>query len=261
MYSEQQIHSPIDIPSMVSEIQSVRLPSGIELDRVIGYGSYWWGDYLPESSDVDIAVLFCRTDGGALSKDHLVGLKHSFDSPYLVIDLLEIETYRHLSTMMYGKILTRGAVLFSNETTSTLRDKTANSALPYCSARDQWIQKCRTNGRAILADVFSDEKILRKNPSRLHTLAASAQTAVVIILWSILYEYDIDPSNKSLRWDIEKLMTIAAVFRPDLKVLIQYTKGLPTDTIKNCAQYCDNRETLRLLNIAHSLHAKIECTG
>jgi hypothetical protein len=163
--------------------------------------------------------------------------------------------------MMYGKILTRGAVLFSNEMTSTLRDKTANSALPYCSARDQWIQKCRTNGRAILADVFSDEKILRKNPSRLHTLAASAQTAVVIILWSILYEYDIDPSNKSLRWDIEKLMTIAAVFRPDLKVLIRYTKGLPTDTIKNCAQYCDNRETLRLLNIAHSLHAEIECTG
>jgi hypothetical protein len=239
-------------------VLSLQLPQGITIDRIVGYGSYFWGGYCMNTSDIDLAVILCRTNGERISKSELADACALIDTSCLVVDIYEIETYRHLTTMMYGKILGRGVILYSSQETSEIRNAAVTMALPYAFARDKWMQKCRTDARTLLADAFNDAKLLGGPPSRIFRVAASAQTAVVLMLWSILYEADIDPSDKAMRWNIEKLLTHAAESRPSLSSLVRYAKMLPPEPIADMNNFCDNRNTRRILRIAHCLLADVE---
>ncbi len=246
------------VEPLLHSILSQQLPQGITIDRIVGYGSYFWGGYCPNTSDIDLAVILCRTDGERISKSDLADACVLIDSSCMVVDIFEIETYRNLTTTMYGKILGRGINLYRNADTSAIRDAAATKALPYEIARGKWVQTCRTDARTLLADSFNDAKLLAGPPSRIFRVAASAQTAVVLMLWSRLYEADIDPSDKSVRWDIEKLLTIAAESRPSLSSLVRYAKRLPSKPIAEMINFSDNRTTRRILQIAHCLLADVE---
>lgn len=246
------------VEPQLHNILSLQLPQGITIDRIVGYGSYFWGGYSPKISDIDLAVILCRTDGTRLNELQLADACALIDASCLVVDIFEIETYRHLMTMMYGKILGRGEVLYCNAETSEIRDAAATMALPYAIARDKWVQKCRADARALLADVFNDAHLLGGPPSRIFRVAASAQTAVVLMLWSRLYEADIDPSDKAMRWNIEQLLTTAAASRPSLSSLIRYAKRLPSKPIAEIINFSDNRNTRRILRIACCLLADVE---
>ena len=248
------------IQTLVSRILSLHLPAGIAVDRIVGYGSYFWGGYCPGTSDIDLAVIMCRMDGQRLSANDINDIRTLLDASCLVVDHIEIETYRRMPISIYGKILGCGVVLYANDETQDIRDTAAALALPYASARDRWVRKCREDARALLADVMSDEQLLRGPPSRIFRVAADAQRAALLMLWSVLYEADIDPSDKSVRWDLGKLIKMAATLRPKLSSLIRYAKGLPSEPIAKIIGYCNNRETRRIVRIAKCLLAMIDLT-
>jgi hypothetical protein len=152
------------IQTLVSRTLSMQLPAGVAIDRIVGYGSYYWGGYCPDISDIDLAVIVCRMDSQRPSENDLAEIRHQADASCLVVYVFEIETYRHLNISIYGKILERGVVLYTNAETQEIRDAAAATALPYAIARDQWVKKCRQDAQALLTDVISDEELLRGPP-------------------------------------------------------------------------------------------------
>jgi hypothetical protein len=242
---------------LVSEILSHCLPAGLAIDRIIGYGSYFWGGYCPDTSDIDLTVIVCRTDGRPVSENELACICAPVEASCLVIDVFEIESYRNLMSVMYGKLLGNGIVLYANDETREIREAAKALAMPYLVARDIYAGKCHANARLLMTEVINDVKFLRGPPSRIFRVAAAAQTAAMLMLWSVLYEADIDPSDKTIRWDFHKLLTVAAALRPELTSLIRYAKGLPSESIAKEIGYCNNSETRRIVRIALCLMQRI----
>ena len=221
--------------------------SGLMLDRIIGYGSYFWGGYVEGSSNIDIAAIVTHESGRDLTQDEIMSFRLNIEPTgianvpglsALVIDLFEIEQRRTVTISMHGKILTRGTTLFQNPDTDPLRRLAAASAPSYLVARDTLVAERRRYAAQMLyiaCSLFSNHQHLsRQAQLHLHKyVVEESQAAAVFALWAELYAQDVDPSPKELRWNAGRLMTIAAMFDPALEKLVPIARQLPVTRIFN----------------------------
>lgn len=226
----------IDIDTQVKTIQdAVASVPDIVLDRIIGYGSYWWGGYLPGESDIDITVIVTRVDGAPVDPADIRAieaglLKCDLAAPF-VSDLFAIERRRAATTGMHGKILARGVLLFANADAEPLRCRAMAEALPYPAAREELVAERRRYAARLLAIAIRARECIDPDPMYLpyackHVIE-EAQAAAVFGLWAALYASDIDPSPKALRWNAGRLAMIAAMFDPMLARIVPVAKRLP----------------------------------
>jgi hypothetical protein len=240
----------------IAPILSTTLPENVIIDRVIGYGSYFWGGYEEGTSDIDICVLLTHPDGCALLAGELLQAKRALPGALYVEDVTKFERLRTLTHTMPGKVLARGIVLYENATATPAREQARASALSYIEARAEWVSTWRERAelmlwRAIAAKERPARNVYRK--IRNQEVGSTAQAACVFALWSVLYANDIDASPKSIRWDTAKLLAIAAVFEPQLKPLSARAKRLTSAHIFYLTQYENIAEATRFLALAESI--------
>lgn len=241
------------IKAWVAELLAVQLPAGVLIDRIIGYGSFWWGGYREAESDIDIAVILCRLDGLQCSDIDKYNTFFNVTHACLVVDVLEIERYRNLTTVLFGKIIARGALLYCADATESIRKNAAENALPYAVARGQWVAKCRREAGQVLQELHEAMRLLTPLRAHARVIASSAQFAAVLLLWSVLIEFDMDPSDKRIRWNVAKLTVMAVEQMPELEPLVNYVRGVADGAIRDRYEYDDYGEAKRLLRLSREL--------
>lgn len=204
----------------------IHLISDIHNDQHDQYGSYFWGGHEPGVSDIDASVLVARIDGERLNGAEKHEARISLPSGLYVGDIYKIERYRNLTHTMPGKLLARGIVLYENEDTAVVREQARCAALPYLEARVEWVATWRERE----ADMLRRANESASLPKPLRNLlalriASNSQCACVFALWSVLYANDSDASNKAIRWDCGKLLTIASVLYPNSSPLSGARRG------------------------------------
>lgn len=216
------------LPAIMASAQAT-CPERV-VDRVIGYGSFFWGGYDHAHSDIDIAVVLAKQ----ADVDHPEGIVHDPDTvPWLSLrgmnnlsvglhslDIVNLERNRKITHAMPGKICARGIDLFTNPATAALRqhvqDLFANE--PYVMARERYADIWILRAKSCLARMEFEIQTLALQRTY-GALQSNAQAAAVFALWSVLYRHDVDPSPKALRWNAGRLATIAAMFRPELQAI------------------------------------------
>lgn len=229
-----------DLSTLGHEIQAIladKFPDRV-LDRVIGYGSYFWGGYIDRASDIDIAVVLAKVSdlNNPMASEESKPVHFSLPEALInlhIMDIHAIEKYRKLTHAMPGKVLVRGEVLFDNPVTRTLR----------CAIQDRYQRLRYFETKVRYADMWlSRSTKLLASAERLSTKAealklsiirrnviSDAQAAAVFALWSVLYRRDIDPSPKPLRWNSANLASIGGMFHPQLQNICRIAKVLPVE--------------------------------
>jgi predicted nucleotidyltransferase len=230
----------IDRVKLVADIQAVleaKHPM-TTVDRVIGYGSYFWGGYIDGESDIDVAVV--------VTSDGIDPSTWAIDMSLAAIDEVNVhimtaeslEADRALAHTMRGKVLARGDVLYVNPKTRALRARLqkAASKVPYVDVNtryvDMWITQAQRCVNAAFF-MYSEDDSFGLQDTLAQCTMSDAQAATVFALWSVLYDNEIDASPKAIRWNAGRLATIASMFRPELAELIPAASMLPTEHLLN----------------------------
>jgi predicted nucleotidyltransferase len=240
----------INRKKLVADIQAVledKHPMTV-LDRVIGYGSYFWGDYIEGQSDIDVAVVV--TSGGLAYGNVVKPVTWAIDVSLAVIDGVNfhvmtaesLEADRALTHTMRGKVLARGDVLYANPRTRSLRTRLqkAASKVPYVDVRARYVLMWTKHAQRFvntLNNAYSEEAMAGASDLLVDVyrrcVVPEAQAATVFSLWSVLYENEIDASPKAIRWNAGRLATIASMFRPELAELIPSMSTFPNEHLLN----------------------------
>jgi predicted nucleotidyltransferase len=227
-------------------VTAIREIAGDTLDRVVLYGSYIYGGWSPESSDVDVAVLLQPLDlsGVAHSPSQMLGvsqkrcadIKRSLfklqsdrnfgeltaQLAFYVEDADIVERLRDFTPCMESKLLCNGRVLWS------ATDAHQYEALPVDEARRHVIERGMRAALCIIDrarhDCLVTELITRDWHGR---QCNDAHTAACMCLRAMLYQHDIDPSDRSLRWIVSALIYRLKSVLPEAASLAKYADKLP----------------------------------
>ena len=264
----------LDTTELVKDIRravTAARDTGVVLDRVIGYGSYFWGNHVENESDIDIAVILASRDDAWPANTGIVrnnlGARRNLIDDFYVVDLFEIEKHRAVTTSMNGKILARGVPLYVNPGTRKLRERAIAKAPPYTVARDNLVTDRKRIATQMLGIALTARNKIhdrtRRDKSHLYRLGIQeAQAAAVFALWANLYAHDTDPSPKALRWDAGRLAMIAAMFTPELNKIIPAAKRIPVGRLFNSDRYdFTRRETLYAIQAAEEVCAALGVTA
>jgi hypothetical protein len=239
---------------------------GWVVDRVIGYGSYFWGGFDPGRSDIDVAVLLMQTSPEADFPRlfWLPDLDH--DVNFYVLRCDEIERNRKLTHAMPGKVLARGVTLYENDNTATYREQLSEqyATETYAQAKARYANVWLTRAQELLerAERSLQMPVVRARYGCVihRDTISSAQAAAVFALWSLLYRADIDPSPHALRWNAPRLLAIASMFYPDLGLKPSVAKPIPTEHVlrMDLLRHFTVRKARAVLDAARTILAAVQ---
>ena len=255
-----------DLGTLGPAIQAIladKFPDRV-LDRVIGYGSYFWGGYIDRASDIDIAVVLAKVSdlnnpmASEESKPVFFSLPEASVNLH-ILDVHALEKNRKLTHAMPGKVLARGEILFDNPATRDLRRviQSHYQQVSYFEAKmrysDIWLS--RSNELMESAERLSAKAETLKLTTIRWDVISDAQAAAVFALWSVLYRRDIDPSPKPLRWNSASLASIGAMFHPQLQNICRIAKVLPVEHMLHADMFrkVTRREVDRALGAARAI--------
>lgn len=243
----------LNIPALVTAIREI---AGDSLDRVIIYGSFVYGGWNAETSDIDVAVLLRFLDFTSVEHKRLLKieralrhLRYSDEANTLgpLADRLEffvesverVEALRHFHPCMESKLLRNGRVIWSSPT------PIEDPAFFHAEARRQVVDRGMRAANRII-DRAREGVLLTAfryalNPDRAiladHDHAqqcADAHTAACMCLRALLYLHDIDPSNRSMRWIVSALIAKLITADPEAAKLAALADKLPDHYCRDC---------------------------
>lgn len=187
---------------------------GDNLDRVILYGSFVWGNWNPESSDIDVAVLVRESVDISYETTHAISSQLECDSLQILMrSAASFEALRAFEPCMESKALRLGKVLWSHP------EATTYPVLPEADARRKVVA---TSLRAANGSIRLASYLMREDQARGRaepkedwhrnydnkTYCTEAHAGACWALRACCYHQGIDPSAKSTRWSVPGLLQL-----------------------------------------------------
>lgn len=208
---------PPSLDNLAPFVNAVSSALGPRLERVFLYGSYSRGDWNPETSDVDFAVLLSDDDVSSANevlfslRDEFLPEKVAWRAEFFVAPLKRVAELRSLPSCIEAKILSEGVALFDSG--SALPD-----ALSYDDARRV------VAGRGLrAAERCCDSALSFLRSANAYLVGPSiasdkARTASCLALRALCATFGVDPSPKSTRWKPKALVDACRPFLSENEV-------------------------------------------
>lgn len=211
------MNAQILLDALVLKIRDV---AGDHLDRVVLYGSFPWGGWDPETSDIDVAVLLRDVDRETLRTiereiDRLGGDgafgPASDRLAFVVRPAAEFEALRAFEPCMESKALRLGSVLWESPTPAMY------PVLPETEARRLVVERGLTvaAAKADYARIGLRRSRRRGKWREIEGIACEhAQMSACFSLRTLAYARGIDPSEKVVRWSVAGLLGLLGIDAP-----------------------------------------------
>lgn len=185
---------------------------GDKLDRVILYGSFVWGDWNPESSDIDVAVLVHESVEATYDTTQAISRQLECEQLQILMrSAASFEALRAFEPCMESKALRLGKVLWSHPEAVTY------PVLPEADARRKVVS---TSLRAAKRSIRLASYLMREDQARGRAepnedwhrnyqnknYCGEAHRGACSALRACCYHLGIDPSAKSTRWSVPGLL-------------------------------------------------------
>lgn len=248
-------------------VEAIRFIAGGKLDSVVLYGSAVWGEWDFDASDIDVAVLLDMSDMGPdlgprqkscgdiygelfdlRSREEFGPLARRLE--FFVDDAERVFGLCDFAPCMESKILSDGAALW------VAPEWRQYPSLPVAEARARVVERgMGAAGRIIDGGRYklaATEIQSRLQPERLASYGyeyshacADAHAAGCFALRAMLYQHDIDPSDRALRWRAGELLARLITVTPASARLSAAAAALPDSYDRDLIEFDADKAAAR----------------